>query len=415
MSALQELGWQETLLLGAALELGILEAVLEPPQSEEVARELGLDERATGIVLEALTALDVVKRDNGAGSYRLCEERRGPLLEPEHKEYVGAFVRDRADEISAWSQLSAVLRSGQPVQDRTASTGAAGDSVTKTFIERMRHEALPGAEATVRVLLPRLPEEAAVLDVGGGPGAIAEALVSGGAQVTVFDLPEVAALVRERLGRSGVFVEAGNMNESLLGGPFDAVYLGHTSHMYGPGETRKLFRRLYDVLAPGGMLAIRDFVRVESEGAEMFAVNMLIFTPRGRVYARDDYRRWLEEVGFEAFEIIQVPGRDTHLVLGRKPDAGAGWPSSRCSTSSSSCKLRGFCPRTLFPIWEKLVISSRAFLGSSPNSTFTVTSSLKRSTEVKRTAWTSLSSWSVRLQLAWLLIAHPTVSSSSRS
>src|SRR5215218_7813475 len=42
----------------------------------------------------------------------------------------------------------------------------------------------------------RLPENPHILDVGGGPGTYAEAFTEGGAQVTVFDLPEVVDLER---------------------------------------------------------------------------------------------------------------------------------------------------------------------------------------------------------------------------
>jgi len=321
VSSYRELGWQQTLVLSAALELGLLEEVREVRRSREVAQSLGLDPRAVGVVLEALVPLGVVEREEEC-LYRLREEHDGPLLDPRNEEYAGALVRDRADEISAWSRLTEVLESGEPVRDRTASSGVSGGGVTETFVERMRREALPGAEVTAQALLTRLRSGATILDVGGGPGTIAEALARGGARVTVFDLPEVAGMVRKRLGDSGIHVEAGDMNESLPDGPFDAVYLGHTSHMYGPEENRELFRRLYEVLAPGGVLAVRDFVQGESEGAGMFAVNMLVSTRLGGVYSRDEYRRWMEAAGFEDFEVERVPGRGTHLVLGRRTNGG---------------------------------------------------------------------------------------------
>lgn len=272
-----------------------------------------------GIIFEALAAISVVESNGG---YRILDGHRGPLLDPEHPDYAGAFVNNRAEEISQWTRLPEAIKSGEPVEDRTdASNSSKG--LSPDFVERMRREALPSAEATAATLLPLMPDGARTLDVGGGPGAIAEALTRGGANVTVFDLPEVVDLVRERLERAGIRAEAGDMNESLPDGPFDAVYLGHTSHMYGARENRELFRRLYGVLAPGGLLAIRDFVRGESAGAEMFAVNMLVFTPSGGTYTAEEYRAWLEKAGFEGFQAVRVPGRDTHLVLGRRSEAGA--------------------------------------------------------------------------------------------
>jgi hypothetical protein len=44
--------------------------------------------------------------------------------------------------------------------------------------------------------------------------------------------------MRETLERAGIETAAGDMHEELPGGPFDAVYFGNTSHMYGPEENR---------------------------------------------------------------------------------------------------------------------------------------------------------------------------------
>ena len=64
--------------------------------------------------------------------------------------------------------------------------------------------------------------------------------VSGGEpRVTVFDRPEVIEIMRETLERAGIETAAGDMNEELPEGPFDAVYFGNTSHMYGPEATEE--------------------------------------------------------------------------------------------------------------------------------------------------------------------------------
>jgi SAM-dependent methyltransferase len=147
----------------------------------------------------------------------------------------------------------------------------------------MRRGARPGAGAVADAVLARLPEGARILDVGGGPGTNAEAFVqlghvrgvSGGEpRVTVFDRPEVIELMRETLTAAGIGAEAGDMNEGLPDGPFDAIYFGNTSHMYGPDGNLALFARMRHVLAPGGLLVIREFVRGLGEDAALFAANM---------------------------------------------------------------------------------------------------------------------------------------------
>ena len=62
--------------------------------------------------------------------------------------------------------------------------------------------------------------------------------------MTAFDGPEVIRLMRGPLSEAGVETAEGDMNESLPEGPFDAIFFGNTSHMYGPEENRALFRRI---------------------------------------------------------------------------------------------------------------------------------------------------------------------------
>jgi SAM-dependent methyltransferase len=109
------------------------------------------------------------------------------------------------------------------------------------------------------------------------------------------------------------------MNEALPEGPFDAIYYGNTSHMYGPQENRELFARMRRSLVPGGLLVIREFVRGMSEDAALFAVNMLVLTSGGGTYTADEYESWLTGAGFAGVEFVPVPQRGTHLIFARNP------------------------------------------------------------------------------------------------
>lgn len=135
--------------------------------------------------------------------------------------------------------------------------------------------------------------------------------------MTVFDLPEVVELMKEHLAAAGISVVGGNVNEGLPDGPFDAVYLGSVSHIYGPEDNRTLIKRVARSLSPGGLIAIRDFIRGVSKGAALFAVNMLVNTESGNTYSEEQCREWLSAAGFEEIEVLPLPGRDTHFLLGR--------------------------------------------------------------------------------------------------
>jgi SAM-dependent methyltransferase/DNA-binding transcriptional ArsR family regulator len=309
-----ELGWQEAVVLGCAKQERILESIADGSRSaHEVASRLGLSSRAVRALLSALAEMGVVAED-GDG-FRLLEEHRGPLLDRGHPDYAGGLVVHRFELIRKWGRMPELLKTGSPVEDDPEQELEG----METFIYSMRRMAIPGARAVAALLLPRLPENPHILDVGGGPGTYAEAFVEGGARVTVFDLPEVVELMKERLSAAGISAVGGDFNEGLPEGQFDAAYLGSVSHIYGPEENLALMNRVSGALSPGGLIAIRDFIRGRSKGAALFAVNMLVNTESGNTYTEEDYRGWLGEAGFQEVEVLPIPDRDTHLILARRP------------------------------------------------------------------------------------------------
>ena len=310
-----ELDWRWAILLGTAVREGLIGAVAGravPPDA--VARELGMDARAVHVVLSALAELGIL--DEGPEGFRVLEEHRGPLLDRGHPDFVGQSVVHRFELIGSWGRIPEILRTGQPVEDRTLP----GFGGTATFIAAMRRGARPGAVAVAQAVLSRLPEGARILDVGGGPGTNAEAFAAGGARITIFDRPEVVDLMRETLSAAGVEAEAGDMNEGLPDGPFDAVYFGNTSHMYGPEANQALFARMRRSLVPGGLLVVREFVRGLGEDAALFAANMLVLTPQGGTYTAEEYERWLLNAGYGAVEFEPVAGRNSHLIFARRAE-----------------------------------------------------------------------------------------------
>jgi len=308
-----ELGWQEAVILGCAKQEGILEGLADSSRSaEEVAKELEMSPRAVYALLSALAEMGVVAEDGDR--FRLLEEHRGPLLARSYPDYAGGLVVHRFELIRKWGRMPEILKTGSPIEDEPAQ----GPEGKETFIYSMRRLARPGVRTVADLLLSRLPENPHILDVGGGPGTYAEAFVAGGAQVTVFDLPEVIELMREHLDAARISAVGGDFNEGLPEGPFDAVYLGSVSHIYGPQENLTLIKRVAQSLSRGGLIAIRDFIRGVSKGAAMFAVNMLVNTESGNTYSEEQYREWLSAAGFEGIEVLPLPERDTHFILGRR-------------------------------------------------------------------------------------------------
>ena len=69
---------------------------------------------------------------------------------------------------------------------------------------------------------------------------------------------------REFLGDESedVALAGGDFTESLPPGPFDLAYLGNVLHIYGPQTNADVTRRVYQILNPGGTIAIQDLCGV---------------------------------------------------------------------------------------------------------------------------------------------------------
>ncbi|GIW72685.1 MAG: hypothetical protein KatS3mg102_2227 [Planctomycetota bacterium] len=331
----EPLAWSEIVELGrgfmparivlTAVELDLF-TVLEqrgPLGPVELGRALGASERGTVALAEALVALGLLER-TAQGAFAATEPARrtlsrhsphwraAPLL------HLGALWR-------SWSELTEVVRTGRPPAREPER------KEQLAFQLAMHHLKLDRAEAIARAL--PLGGSKRVLDLGGGAGTIAAALLrlDPAVEVTLYDLHlalDVAKKLwpREWIEAGRLRLKAGDMLQDLLPAGFDLVLLSDVIHMFEPVEVRRLFARVRDSVVGGGLIAVRDFFLDEDRSgpvaAAVFAVNMLVATPAGRVYTRGEVGQWLEQAGFTAPEERAAEGDAEHrILLARKPAA----------------------------------------------------------------------------------------------
>ena len=98
--------------------------------------------------------------------------------------------------------------------------------------------------------------------------------------------------------------------------------LGHLLHSEGPDRVRALLRRSFGALAPGGVIAIQEFMPDDDRQGPphplIFAVNMLVNTEAGGTYTFAEIRAWLEEAGFVNARLLPVPAISP-VVLANRP------------------------------------------------------------------------------------------------
>ena len=302
--------WQPQVVLMAALEVGLIQALLDRPTDPvEVVQKLALDERATLRVIDGL--VDAGYLEQRSDGVVVAPDVRA-LLDPSDEAFVGDRLLHVQALLARWVQLPDVLRHGGPARfERTPES-------LQAFIGAMRAGARERARPLAERLAALFPATRTVLDVGGGPGTQALAFQKHDWQVTVLDFPAVVDLMAGELAEAGIAAIKADATQGIPAQGFDLVHCGNLFHSMSREECASVVTSAADALAPGGTLAIFDFLRGKGLRSSLFAVNMLVATSGGDVYAEEDYRGLCETAGLRDFAAHEVAGQAQWLLTASK-------------------------------------------------------------------------------------------------
>lgn len=285
------------LLTGVELELFVLVAA-KPLSAEQIAGRIGADLRALTIVLDALAAMELLIKKNNM--YQ-TEPSAARLLAADSPDSILPMVRHSADLWNRWSHLTS----------RVAGPGTTEKSM-QAFINAMHVIATPLAPRIVSLV--GISGARRLLDVGGASGTYTLAFLQAEPQMraTLFDLPAVIEMARERVGAAGmldrVTLAAGDFKKDPLPAGHDLAFVSAIIHQNAHEENVEMFRKIFAALESGGRLVVRDHVlspdRTEPRSGALFAVNMLVGTEGGNSYTEAEIRDAMEQAGFVGVRLI---------------------------------------------------------------------------------------------------------------
>jgi precorrin-6B methylase 2 len=265
---------------------------------------LGLSERAANVLFTALRAM---------GTLVLDPEHRLSLtpLAREHLLPGGAFYMGDYCGLAAESPgvlgLVERLRTSRPAGAEAEESGAAfiyregiESAMEREASARHLTLALAGRAKNVAPWLARnfpLPDAGHLLDLGGGTGVYALALLQAnpGLRATVVDRPEVLKVAAEFAAAAGVgdrlALVPGDMFTASLP-PADVVLLSNILHDWDLPECRRLVQRAAAVLPPsvrpvGGHVRTDELARLEAVLREGESLTQFI---EGAVCREADFR-----------------------------------------------------------------------------------------------------------------------------
>jgi hypothetical protein len=302
-------GFQAPCVLGAAAELDVFGALgAEAKTAAELATACDADVRGMTALLDALTALEVLRKD--ADAYSAARGVADTLTDG-GPDSVVAMVRHATVCLRRWGELAQVVRSGHRA-DRTPSIrGEQGD--LESFIEAMDNISRRFADPVVESIGP--PAFTHLLDVGGGPATWTIAFLQAAPETTatLFDLPDVIPIARKHVEEAGlgdrVTFAPGSFETDDLPAGADLAWVSAIVHQNSRAENRDLFAKVHAALVDGGRILIRDVVMDPSHTAPprgaMFAINMLVNTPGGGTFTFDELREDLEAAGYADVKLVR--------------------------------------------------------------------------------------------------------------
>jgi SAM-dependent methyltransferase len=316
-------GHAEARILQSAVSLGVFDTLEGSPQTAEaVANSLKLDAQATELLLNALSALNILQKHGS--SFSLAESVKPYLLRSSPR-YLGGMILFEDLSWRYWEKLPDAIRTGKPA--RAANMYQEHPRETEIFINAM--DSLVKARGDTEALASALEwaDVESFLDIGSGPATYPIALCRRFPRIraTIFDLPGTLKItdryVRQAQLAERITLISGDYRKDPIPGQFDVIFLSNIIHGEDYSGNRALIAKLTGNLKSAGRIVIKDHIlddsRTHPPVGAIFSLLMLLTTDGGRCYSFREIKNWMQLAGLKEVRQIDLPPPLTSsLVIG---------------------------------------------------------------------------------------------------
>lgn len=284
--------------------------------AREIASRIDTDERGTMMLLNALTAMDLLVKEND----RYANTMEGKqLLVKGSPNYLGYIILHHHHLVDAWAQLDIAVKTGEAVESRSHGE----EKERESFLMGMFNLAVQNAPLLVEQV--SLTGCRRLLDLGGGPGtyAIFFCQKNPGLTATIFDRPTTRPFAMKTVKRYNmedrIDFTSGDFTQDTLGSGFDVAWLSQILHSNGPEACQRIIDNTVAALKPSGRILIHEFFLEESMTAPLFpalfSLNMLLNNGSGRSYSFGQITEMLQRAGVKSVERLPFIGPNHSAIL----------------------------------------------------------------------------------------------------
>jgi len=295
-------------------------------RADELAGALGCDARALAMLLNALSALNLLEKQDDCYAVTPFAAK---FLSRTSPEYLGYIILHHYHLMDGWARLDEAVKSGGPVR---ASVSHGDDEVVHENFEMgmFNLAMLVAPKITPRI---DLTGRRRLLDLGGGPGTYAIHFCRSNPELTavVYDLPTTRPFAEQTIERFGlssrISFQGGDFDSDDIRGRFDVVWFSQVLHSSGPDGCAALLKKAVAALEPGGMILVQEFILDDTLDSPpfpaLFSLNMLIGTPGGQAYSQGQLFEMLSAAG--AVNLRRLPldlPNGAGVIAGNVPGSG---------------------------------------------------------------------------------------------
>ncbi|QMV14428.1 methyltransferase [Vibrio spartinae] len=331
----QMMGFFQAKTLTAALDLKLFDHLHnEDLSAQAIADQLNSPLRSVEQMLIALRAMGYLEKQGE--NYHLPQEHASFLVssEPMWLGWLGRHIDTFLYPL--WGELKTAVASDTNQRQAVFGDNRSWfdilyqnpDDVTD-FQEFLGKFAAPFIEGFIQDY--DFTQHDSFLDIGSGIGTlpIAVAGTNSDIHLTICELPQACAFLRDRLAVQGYgdrinVIEGDVISGNLSLQDHDLIHLGWMLHDYAPEIQITILKNIYEAMPAGGrFMASETPLNDEKSGPEftaLLSLNMLVSTDGGIESSTEEYLARFRAVGFENVRIIELSGPRT-LICGDKPQS----------------------------------------------------------------------------------------------